>query len=346
MAGRTKKRPCMPLAETLDSREESIDIEEVNQPPHQTQAARGPDVHNDSDDGQSEIEEIDEDDFPPITKEQQALDEQELEKAHDMYTAQRSQCYAAYNPPYISEQRDKNKRRMLAYPCKTCERPMYDTSPTNLSKHVASCLKKQKDVEDSQKLAALGVSGTGDINPRDVPQLCAIWCAEGAQPFSALGEAAQPPPSKEANPLPKPQTGVLAQLSGASEARAGNNLTDPLNMWLAGGLHLNEEGLPVNLLKWWIQQARGGNTHGGLLHMALDVLSCPATTVDVKRAFSFGRDYVSFKRHRLSASSVTRGMTIAFYPKSGKIKPGTWRKWKENQKNEQKKKTKGKSRDK
>ncbi|KNF05042.1 hypothetical protein PSTG_01671 [Puccinia striiformis f. sp. tritici PST-78] len=59
--------------------------------------------------------------------------------------------------------------------------------------------------------------------------------------------------------------------------------------------------------------------------MALDVLSCPATTVDVERAFSFGRDYVSFKRHRLSASSVTRGMTIAFHSKSGKIKAGTLR---------------------
>ncbi|KNE91149.1 hypothetical protein PSTG_15404 [Puccinia striiformis f. sp. tritici PST-78] len=564
MAGRTKKRPRMPSAETSDSGEELIDIEE-----------------------------IDEDDFPPITKEQQALDEQELEKAHDVYTAQQSQCYAAYNPPYISEQRGKNKHRMCERPI---HRPIYDTSPTNLSKHVVSCLKKQKDVEDSQKLAALGVSGTGDIDPRDVPQLCAIWCAEGAplgeaghigimhptvvrnvpsrkvvsseigrlytavqeslieslhldiedveelsneeeddvytsescrrtlakfraiacklnkspnsktlfvdicqgrgcakphsigrdgtplcfnsrdrrlgtlrqyhitdaditlandlaeilQPFyeitlqvlikgsarladvvvfidqitshlsSAISNeqhayppalrnacrgglqltnkyysltdcsplyrvamvlhpsfkdeyfklakwdqewideairltremwetnykpSAQPPPSKEANPHPKPQTGVLAQLSGASEARAGNNSTDPLNMWLAGGLHLNEEGLPVNPLKWWIQQARGGNTHGGLLHMALDVLSCPATTVDVERAFSFGRDYVSFKRHRLSASSVTRGMSIAFYSKSGEIKPGTLRKWKENQKNEQKK-TKGKSRDK
>ncbi|KAH9454337.1 hypothetical protein Pst134EB_014429 [Puccinia striiformis f. sp. tritici] len=174
MAGRTKKRPRMPSAETLDSGKESIDIEEVNQPPHQTQAARGLDDHDDSDDNQSEIEEIDEDDFPPYTKEQQALDEQELEKAHNVYTAQQSQCYAAYNPPYISERRDKNKRRMLAYPCKMCERPihrpMYDTSPTNLPKHVASCLKKQKDVEDSQKLAALGVS-------------------EGARPFSALGEA-------------------------------------------------------------------------------------------------------------------------------------------------------------
>ncbi|KAH9471343.1 hypothetical protein Pst134EA_005242 [Puccinia striiformis f. sp. tritici] len=158
--------------------------------------------------------------------------------------------------------------------------------------------------------------------------------------------SAQPPPSKEANPRPKPQTCFLAQLSGASEARAGNNSADPLNMWLAGGLHLNKEGLPVHPAQMVNSTGARGNTHGGLLHMALDVLSCPATTVDVERAFSFGWDYVSFKRHRLSTSSVTRGMTIAFYSKSGKIKPGTLRKWKENQKNEQKKKTKGKSRDK
>ncbi|KNF01231.1 hypothetical protein PSTG_05588 [Puccinia striiformis f. sp. tritici PST-78] len=150
------------------------------------------DVDKDSDDEESGIEEIS-DAIPPITKEQQAMDEQELsEEAHEVYTNQRSQCYASYNPPYISNRRDKNKRRMIAYPCKTCEkhihRLMYDTSPTNLSKHVASCLKKQKDIKESQKLAAMGVSGTGDINPRDVAQLCAIWCAKGARPFSALGE--------------------------------------------------------------------------------------------------------------------------------------------------------------
>ncbi|KNF01232.1 hypothetical protein PSTG_05589 [Puccinia striiformis f. sp. tritici PST-78] len=117
--------------------------------------------------------------------------------------------------------------------------------------------------------------------------------------------SAQPPPSKDANS--RPRTGVLAQLSGASEARAGSNSTDPLNMWLAGGLHLTEDGMPVNPLTWWIQQARGGNTHSGLLQMALDVLSCPATTVDVEQAFSFGRDYVTFKRHRLNSSSSLEG---------------------------------------
>ncbi|KAI7954546.1 hypothetical protein MJO28_004946 [Puccinia striiformis f. sp. tritici] len=128
--------------------------------------------------------------------------------------------------------------------------------------------------------------------------------------------------TKEPNARPKPApTGVLAGLSGASEARAGQVLMDPLNVWLAGGLHLDDEGLPVNPLKWWISEGRRGNTYGGLLQMALDVLSCPATTVDVERSFSFGRDYVSNRRHRLNASSVTKGMTVAFYSKNDMIKP-------------------------
>jgi hypothetical protein len=49
--------------------------------------------------------------------------------------------------------------------------------------------------------------------------------------------------------------------------------TDPLNIWLAGGLTLDDKGQPVDPLKWWIQQGRAGNTHSGLLQMVLDVLS-------------------------------------------------------------------------
>jgi hypothetical protein len=75
--------------------------------------------------------------------------------------------------------------------------------------------------------------------------------------------------------ISKPQTGVLAGLAGASEACGGSEATDPLTMWLAGGLNLTDEGQPVDPLKWWMQQRRAGNTHGGLLEMALDVLSCP-----------------------------------------------------------------------
>ncbi|KNE90718.1 hypothetical protein PSTG_15824 [Puccinia striiformis f. sp. tritici PST-78] len=153
----------------------------------------------------------------------------------------------------------------------------------------------------------------------------------------------QPTTSQRSNPGPKPPKGVLAGLAGASEARGGNTNTDPIHMWLAGGLCLTDEGQPVNPLKWWIRQRRAGNTHGGLLQMALDVLSCPATTVDVERSFSFGRDYVSLRRHRLSASSVTQGMTVAFYSKNGKIGSGVLHKWKLKKKNEAKQRDKDKS---
>ncbi|KNE96013.1 hypothetical protein PSTG_10704 [Puccinia striiformis f. sp. tritici PST-78] len=151
----------------------------------------------------------------------------------------------------------------------------------------------------------------------------------------------QPTTTKQSNIRARPQTGVLAMLSGASEARTGNTSTDALTVWLAGGLTLDNEGQPVNPLKWWIQQGRAGNTHGGLLQMALDVLSCPATTVDVERSFNFGRDYVSARRHRLSDSSLTRGMTVAFYSKNGKIERGVLRRWKLEQLNKKGKNKRG-----
>ncbi|OAV98302.1 hypothetical protein PTTG_00345 [Puccinia triticina 1-1 BBBD Race 1] len=176
-----------------------------------------------------------------------------------------------------------------------------------------------------------------------------------------------PQPSSSQPPISCPKKGVLAGLVGASEARGGKTMTDPIHLWLAGGLSLTDDGQPVNPLKWWMQEHRSGNTHGGLLQMALDVLSCPgefcvpslvfwlatwltslplsttAATVDVERSFSFGRDYISLRRHRLSASSVTKGMAVAFYSKNGKMKPGVLHKWKVNLANETKHKGKGKS---
>ncbi|OAV96367.1 hypothetical protein PTTG_00681 [Puccinia triticina 1-1 BBBD Race 1] len=72
-----------------------------------------------------------------------------------------------------------------------------------------------------------------------------------------------------------PKMRVLAGLIGASKAQGGNTSTDPIHMWLSGGLHLTDDSQPVNPLKWWMRQQRAGSTHGGLLRMALDVLSCP-----------------------------------------------------------------------
>ena len=41
---------------------------------------------------------------------------------------------------------------------------------------------------ENHKMAALGVLGTGKIDPQEVPQLCAIWCPKTAHPFFSLGE--------------------------------------------------------------------------------------------------------------------------------------------------------------
>ncbi|KNE92269.1 hypothetical protein PSTG_14363 [Puccinia striiformis f. sp. tritici PST-78] len=117
----------------------------------------------------------------------------------------------------------------------------------------------------------------------------------------------------------QPKTGNLAQLDAAQATRV-QSANDPLDVWLALGLLL-DDGSPINTLKWWIQQKRAGNTHGGPLQMALNVLSCPATSVDVERAFSFGCNYVTQKRHHLNSILVTRGMSVAFYSKNKLIEP-------------------------
>ncbi|KNE94490.1 hypothetical protein PSTG_12137 [Puccinia striiformis f. sp. tritici PST-78] len=121
-------------------------------------------------------------------------DEDKLKKARQVHVKQLSTSYAYFNPPHLSDSLDKHRQRMLAYPCKVCgkntNRRTYDSSPTNLSKHVVSCEMRQKETKNTQKLAALGISGTGDVDPREVPQLCAVWCAESARPFSGLGKQA------------------------------------------------------------------------------------------------------------------------------------------------------------
>ncbi|POW23561.1 hypothetical protein PSHT_00020 [Puccinia striiformis] len=81
-------------------------------------------------------------------------------------------------------------------------------------------------------------------------------------------------PSATPTTSTRPVTGLLAGLSSAAAARGGNSSNDPLDTWLSGALVLDGNS-PVNPLKWWIKQKRTGNTHGGLVDMALDVLSCP-----------------------------------------------------------------------
>lgn len=50
-----------------------------------------------------------------------------------------------------------------------------------------------------------------------------------------------------------------------------------------------------------------------------------ATSVNVERAFSFGRDYIGIKRHSLSATSICAGMSLAAYSRNGLVTPGLLR---------------------
>ncbi|KAA1105741.1 hypothetical protein PGT21_017319 [Puccinia graminis f. sp. tritici] len=250
-----------------------------------------------------------------------------------------SSTYTSYREPELSDQRDKHGRRMIAYPCKLCgtriNRPTSDSSCSNLNKHALLCRRKHNESQNMQSLANLGITGTGDINPTEVPQLCAIWCAEAARPFSSwIAEAIRlaremwvsnykPRPVTPASSAPttssKPITGMLASLGRAAATRGGDSSADAFDTWLSGGLVLNGDEL-VNPLKWWMEQKRSGNSHRGLVHMALDVLACPATSVDVERA----------------------GMTVAFYSKNSKIQEGTLTAWKQGLQDKKKSKQKSK----
>ncbi|KNE87537.1 hypothetical protein PSTG_19078, partial [Puccinia striiformis f. sp. tritici PST-78] len=87
-------------------------------------------------------------------------------------------------------------------------------------------------------------------------------------------ESLESPSSSQPSKPSRPRTGTIAQLGAALAARSGPSSTDPLDTWLASSVIL-DDGAPINALKWWMNQKRAGNTHGGLLKMALDVLSCP-----------------------------------------------------------------------
>ncbi|OAV86983.1 hypothetical protein PTTG_10763 [Puccinia triticina 1-1 BBBD Race 1] len=70
-------------------------------------------------------------------------------------------------------------------------------------------------------------------------------------------------------------------MGNIAASQGGNGLTNAFDFWLAGCLILDCSE-PVNPLKWWMKQKSASNMHGGLLDMALDVVSGPATSVDVE----------------------------------------------------------------
>ncbi|KNE93844.1 hypothetical protein PSTG_12757 [Puccinia striiformis f. sp. tritici PST-78] len=93
-----------------------------------------------------------------------------------------SAAYASYKTPRLSNQLNKSKQRMIAWQCKTClkgiNQPVNNRLCSNLLTHAGRCELKHSKASKNKTLASVGV----------VLQRCAIWCAEGAKPFSALQE--------------------------------------------------------------------------------------------------------------------------------------------------------------
>ncbi|KAG9125172.1 hypothetical protein FRC07_008697, partial [Ceratobasidium sp. 392] len=89
-------------------------------------------------------------------------------------------------------------------------------------------------------------------------------------------------------------------------------------------LDFDAKGEPLlrNPLAWWHSQRVAGNEWNGLTQMALDVLSMPATSVDVERTFSFAGTIVGKRRHSLSSYSIQATATLGSYSKAGLVKRG------------------------
>ncbi|KAG8735671.1 hypothetical protein FRC10_010280 [Ceratobasidium sp. 414] len=85
-----------------------------------------------------------------------------------------------------------------------------------------------------------------------------------------------------------------------------------------------ENGEPMlrNPLSWWYSQRIAGNEWNTLTQMALDMLSTPATSVDVERAFSFASLIVSKRHHNLSAFTIQATASLGSYSKAGLMKGG------------------------
>ncbi|KAG9089113.1 hypothetical protein FS749_001616 [Ceratobasidium sp. UAMH 11750] len=78
----------------------------------------------------------------------------------------------------------------------------------------------------------------------------------------------------------------------------------------------------LNPLTWWYGQCVLGNEHSGLMQMVLDILSAPATSVDVEHAFSFVGLIVSKCHHRLAPCTVEVLATLGSYSKAGLVQHG------------------------
>ncbi|KDQ05849.1 hypothetical protein BOTBODRAFT_90081, partial [Botryobasidium botryosum FD-172 SS1] len=71
-------------------------------------------------------------------------------------------------------------------------------------------------------------------------------------------------------------------------------------------------------LAYWYEKLKAGKWPQ-LSRMAIDYLSVPATSVDVERAFSYGRQTVSLYRHSLSSETIRATIVFGDRCKAGLV---------------------------
>ncbi|GAA5882316.1 hypothetical protein JCM1840_005033 [Sporobolomyces johnsonii] len=76
---------------------------------------------------------------------------------------------------------------------------------------------------------------------------------------------------------------------------------------------------------FWLgqQRAAGGFGRDALADLGVDIFTCPATSVDVERAFSRGRRVVSEFQHSLSPQRIADTLSLSFYARKSTAQPRT-----------------------
>ncbi|CUA75839.1 DNA polymerase [Rhizoctonia solani] len=102
--------------------------------------------------------------------------------------------------------------------------------------------------------------------------------------------------------------------------------TDPVTNFIEGKPIIERsssgKSKPVNPLHWWYGQRLMGEEHHGLTQMAIDVLTTPASSVDVERAFSFVSHLVNKRRHSMSAYTIQSTATLGAYSRADLVPVG------------------------
>ncbi|ORY54072.1 hypothetical protein BCR35DRAFT_16802 [Leucosporidium creatinivorum] len=138
----------------------------------------------------------------------------------------------------------------------------------------------------------------------------------------AAQAAVAAPVAVEAAPAPSSTTtsSIFQKARAAAAAAPPAPVVDALEEFIMAQPIYTASGEAVDGIKFHLAVMREKGANHVFSRMCLDILSAPASLVDVERAFNHGRNLVSLRRFRLSNKSVVRGMAVAAYSREGWIK--------------------------